>query len=366
MPRTLARAEYHALNAMVNVEIVARKATLGELPNMLQSLKFNPTLASVGIALSMAIPVRAEPQAADPADPGEPRAPASLPTPTQTELPATELEPVPPETEPSPAQLEPAPEPAETQPEGPSPVRPAAPTAPAENEVFEPPLPGPALDLEPPPPPTPNHRSPRTSLVVGARGGWLFPAGSLWRDGYVQDRYCCRYQDRNWSDFASSGPAIELDVGARLARSYTVFGFWELGSLGTGEALGDEFGGQDRGLSHHLGGGLRFSTDPNDLGMLIEVGLGYRRFEAGWESGTELLAQDAFSTRIGLGMSIRLNRNVVLSPMALLGGGSFNRIEWTFADGTKRGAFAELSSSGQYTTASLQMGAHFDLLGSKD
>jgi hypothetical protein len=186
-------------------------------------------------------------------------------------------------------------------------------------------------------------------------------------DGYVTDRYCCDYANRNWSDFASSGPTIELDVGARLARSYTVFGFWELASLGTGDTLGGEFGGQNRGVSHHIGAGLRFSTNPDDIGMLVEVGLGYRRFDASWKNGTELAARDGLlNTRIGLGMNIRFSPQFVLSPMAMLGGGSFEKIEWAFADGSKGGAFSELSRAGQHTTASLQVGAHFDWLGSQD
>lgn len=237
---------------------------------------------------------------------------------------------------------------------------------PEEPEIFEPPLPAPAAEIDSVPAPKASHRSPKTSLWMGARVGWLFPSGALWRDGYIEDRLCCLYEYRGWSEVATSGPMFELDIGARFSRRYSVLALWEYSSLGPGKRLGNEFGGQQRGDSHFLGAGLRFSSDPDDVGVVVEVALGWRHFKASWERGTELIASDDFfNTRLGLGVDIRVNEHLALSPLMTIGGGVFMDPEWKFADGSSTSALGPLGDASQHTVFSFQLGAHFDLLQSK-
>jgi hypothetical protein len=189
----------------------------------------------------------------------------------------------------------------------------------------------------------------------------MFPLGAAWQDAVTVDGLCCVYENRGFDDFASSGPMLELDVGARLGRNYGVFALWEFGLLGDGDELGDDFGGQDSAHTHLLGLGLRFSTDPDNVGLLVEIALGWRRFEASWGNGTELtLTDDFLNTRIGLGAEIRLDRYWSLTALATLGGGFFTESSWRLADGSETGAFSAGDREGQHVPITLQVGAHFD------
>jgi hypothetical protein len=165
---------------------------------------------------------------------------------------------------------------------------------------------------------------------------------------------------------------IELDLGARLGRHYNVFGLWEWGILGNGDELGDEFGGQTSAYTHLLGLGLRFSSDPDGFGVLVELALGWRRFEATWKNGTRFTAtDDFFNTRIGVGADIRLNEQLSFTPMVTIGGGVFSEANWRFADGSEAGAFSSFlgtpaDEAGQHIPVTLQLGLHYDAFGSKD
>ncbi len=243
---------------------------------------------------------------------------------------------------------------------------------PDEASIYEPPLPAPYVHAAPPPPLPPEHVAPSTSLWLGARAGWLFPLGSLWQDGELLSGACCVYHNRGWDDFANSGPMLEIDLGARLARTYNVFALWEFGLLRDGDELADEFGGQSSAHSHFLGLGLRFSTSADDIGILVEMALGWRRFSATWNNGTEFTAtDDFFNTRIGIGADIRLSELMSISPMITLGGGVFSEAEWKFADGSRAGAFSGIGDgtadrAAQHIPVTLQVGMHFDAIRSKD
>jgi hypothetical protein len=165
---------------------------------------------------------------------------------------------------------------------------------------------------------------------------------------------------------------LEIDIGARLAHGYNLFGIWEYGLLGDGDELGDQFGGQTSADSHFLGLGLRFSTNPDDLGILVEMALGWRRFRATWDNGTEFTAtDDFFNTRIAFGADIRINESLALSPMVTFGGGVFGKAEWKLADGSREGAFSSfgdflVDEPGQHIPVSIQVGIHYDAFGSRD
>lgn len=214
---------------------------------------------------------------------------------------------------------------------------------------------------EPPPPPEPRHRTPKTSLWTGARLGWFFPFGSAWLDGYTVDGICCNYQRRPWSDYASSGPHFELDVGARLGRYYNLFALYEHAVLGPGKRDADSFGGQKRGHTELYALGFRFSSNPDDIGLLLEIALGYRRFVARWSDGTRLALSDGlFDARVGLGADIRLSDGFALSPLVSFDSGVFTKSIWS-GDGNKRSARTPFDQNAQYAAVIVSIGAHFDI-----
>ncbi|HYJ10549.1 MAG TPA: hypothetical protein VEX18_16115 [Polyangiaceae bacterium] len=245
----------------------------------------------------------------------------------------------------------------------------AAPPAPAP-APFEPPLPG-GTPYEPPPPPKVSHLAPRSSLWLGARLGWFVPFGNLWARGVAtgpdQGRYYYVLEGTPWSDYASSGPVLEIDAGVRLSRSYSAFLLWERAQLGSGEDERGRDGAQDGGETDFWAIGLRANSDPDRLGFVTEVAIGYRRARTFFENEVEYQFTDApFEARLGLGAEYRLSRLTTLSALAAVGVGGFGSAERVDADGrgsSLTGPFDEGDGHGWVT---LTVGAHFDLLGSKN
>jgi hypothetical protein len=224
--------------------------------------------------------------------------------------------------------------------------------------VLEPP---PPFFLEPPlPPPLPLKSPPRNAFWVGVRASFFVPFGNLWLDGYPSQPYY--YRSRRFADYASPGAAGEVDVGARLGRHYNVFALYEHAVLGTGSLDNHHYGGQELGASNLYGLGFRFSTDPTDLGFLMEIDLGYRDFRAYFGDGTQLTATDGWlDARLGLGIDIRVSRSFSLSPMIVFGGGSFGTIRWS-GPSASGSALTAYDQSGGYGTFNVQLGAHADVL----
>jgi len=222
--------------------------------------------------------------------------------------------------------------------------------------VYEPPAP--MYVYEPPPPPRPPRQAPpRSALWLGVRAGAMIPFGSLWTDGF--NGY---YRARTFHDYASPGPMFAIDVGARLVRHYNVFATWEHAALGTGSLDDKSFGGQQWGATNMYGIGVRFSTDPTGIGFLMEIGLGYRDFRAYWNDGTRLTMTDGWlDAHIGLGADIRVNPWLSLSPMIVLGGGSFDTARWS-GPNASGDALTPLDEGGEYGVLTFQLGAHVDVL----
>jgi hypothetical protein len=215
---------------------------------------------------------------------------------------------------------------------------------------------------EPPPPPMPRHLAPWQSLWLGVRTGWFVPFGDLW--GYcVNDAYgnCVQINATGWNQYSGSGPMLELNLGARLARHYNVFGLWERASLGHGEGFDDAYGGQRTGDTDFWALAVRVSSDPDDLGLLVEFALGYRRARALWRNGIELRLTDApLEARIGIGAEVRFSRVVVLSPLVTFGFGRFGSAEWVDSRHNSVEVLDTLDAFG-HGWFTLQLGAHFDV-----
>jgi hypothetical protein len=252
--------------------------------------------------------------------------------------------------------VEPAEEPEATPP--PAPERRAPPPA---ITVYEPPPPGYGYIYEPPPPPRPRHVAPKHSLWLGARVGWFVPFGSLWARALPGGR---EYEEVSWGSYAGSGPMFELDAGVRLGRYYNLFLLWERASLGSGTKAPNELGGQRSGETDFYAIGLRISSDPDRVGFLTEIDLGYRRFRARWEDGTELQLTDApLEFRLGLGADIRFGPSFSLSPMVTIGVGSFRTAEWKHPNGDTQDATEPADRAAGHGWLTLQVGGHFDIAG---
>jgi len=218
---------------------------------------------------------------------------------------------------------------------------------------------------EPPPPPVPRHRAPKTSLVAGLRLGYWLPFGDLWGRCVAADAYGCTHvQSVPFRDYAGQGPMFELDLGARLARHYTLYALFEHARLGpaSGEPL-TPAGAQSEAETDYFALGFRVSTNPNSAGLLLDLAIGARRFRTVWDNGAELRLSDApFESRLGIGADVRLSRAFSLSPMFTVGVGSFAQADWVDTDDTIREAAPEGASRMTHGWLTLQLGAHFDLL----
>jgi hypothetical protein len=339
-----------------------------------------------GFALPVILLVAVHVQAEEPASPNAPAknqppaaakaAPVSTPKPTvaPATAPAPKAGDAPPpefyvEAPPSGSPQDAPPPPTSVpQPPGPPPPPPTGGAPP----LFEPPAPDfypeNAGVFEPPPPPEPHHLSPKTALWLGVRAGVFIPFGSLWArcsncNSANNDQYAT-LKGVPWRDYASAGPMFELDAGARLSRNYTVFALWERAQLGGGKGDPDSAiaGKASHGDTDFWGVGVRATSDPDRIGFVTELAIGYRRARSQWDDGTELQLTDApFEARLGLGADIRLNRYVTLSPMFTLGVGSFGKVEsvsnHTITDQTDQ--------ADGHAWATLNFGGFFDLLGSQ-
>jgi hypothetical protein len=238
--------------------------------------------------------------------------------------------------------------------EPPPPREPPPPHAP-------PPLPPRPLVWEPPPPPQPIHVAPRTSLWAGARVGWFVPFGGVYADGSMTGPYLDR-ESVSWRDFVSSGPAFEVQLGARVARAYTIFALWERAELGDGE--GSPLGKPSQSNTDFWGVGLRATSDADATGFLTEVALGYRRARTEFESGAALeLTDGVLEARIGVGAEIRLSPQLTLSPMATLGVGSFGEVEWVSEDDVATDLIGPLDDHDAHGWFTIGIGGNVDLFG---
>lgn len=254
-------------------------------------------------------------------------------------------------------------------PAGPSEAPPARVEKRLPASAYEPPPPGSEssgpVTFEPPPPPQPHHRAPKTSLWVGARLGWFLPFGNVWARAMPQGSYYA-LQGVPWSDYAASGTMIEGDVGLRLGRNYNLFLGWERAQLGAGKAETSIHGDQQGGDSDFWGIGLRANSDPDRVGFISEVMIGYRRARASWSDGTEIQFTDApFEARLGLGAEFRVSSGLTISPMLTLGAGAFGTIKYVDNSGNSTSALGPLDEGAGHGWLTLQVGGHFDLAGSQ-
>jgi hypothetical protein len=232
------------------------------------------------------------------------------------------------------------------------------------------PLPAPrpgAYVYDPPPPAPPMQRAPWMSLFLGARVGALFPFGNAYATG--RDYY---YEyGEEWAGLATGGPLVEADIGARLARSFILYAFWEHAWMGKGSDPSwrapppeANFGEQLSATTDYTGLGFRWSSRPSNVGVLIDVGLGYRWFRERWASGARMNLSGFGEFRLGLGADVRLSRLMSLTPILSISSGAFGDRQVTLpGQGTKDIAN---TFSGSHGTLTLSVGGNFDFFGSEN
>lgn len=305
-------------------------------------LRAFPALA----ATLLALPVAAQPAAPAPEPAAAPASPDAAPQAAPAPAP------------PAPSEAAPSPPPAPPAPPGYFVEGPQA-------GVLEPPIPGAGPIVEPPPPPLTRHLAPRTALWVGLRAGWFLPFGSLYARARRPDADGVVLLDPvPWRDYASSGLVLEADVGARVARNYMVFLLWERAQLGGGG--GGPYGPQSGADSDFFAGALRATSNPDRIGLLTEIAIGYRQARTRFEDGGKLeLTHASFEGRLGIGADIRFNEWLTLSPVAAVGVGSFGRIRRVLPNGAAYDVPSGRDASDSHGWFTLSVGGHVDLLQSR-
>ena len=177
----------------------------------------------------------------------------------------------------------------------------------------------------PPPPPAPRHRGPYAALWLGGRLGYFSPFGKI---GYDDPNYGT---GPDWRDYATAGPSFELNVGGRFSRRYVVYGLWQTVGMGLGrdDAVANRpAGAQKSANTQLLGLGIRWTSDPDEVGFLIDFALGYRTFRAEFDDGAKFDMTSPIEARIGLGAEFRVSHGFTLSPMAMISNGVFSEMSF--------------------------------------
>jgi hypothetical protein len=199
--------------------------------------------------------------------------------------------------------------------------------------------------------------------------GWFVPFGNLWaraEPAATSDGTAYVLRGVPWSDYASSGPVLELDAGVRLSRAYTVFALWERAQLGSGDRESGPDGKQDGAETDFWALGLRASSNPDTLAFLTEVAVGYRRARTFFENDVQYQLTDApFEARLGLGAELRLNGVTSLSSLLTIGVGGFGKAEKVAANGNALLLTRDIDEGDGHAWFTFTVGGHFDLFRSR-
>jgi hypothetical protein len=225
-----------------------------------------------------------------------------------------------------------------------------------------PPQSPPPLALYVPPPPPPVH-APSYAMWLGARLGVLAYGGGL----YVNSNKTGDIETTG--NFVSTGPALEIDAGARLGKRYIPYVGLELGLM----EAGHRFDGVGAGANTiFAGAGFRYiAGDPDNVAFLGDVSFGVRRLQVASDgSSWSTTAIEIF--RLGLGIEVRLSSTLTVSPAITLSGGTFTNTNGNVRFGPNQGDLqtsppfvngASIPQADQtsYYAVVVGCGMHFDL-----
>jgi hypothetical protein len=242
-------------------------------------------------------------------------------------------------------------------------VAPPPAVAPPAPSASSPSLPSPsALTLYVPPPAPPVH-APWYAMWLGARLGVLAYGGGV----YVNNAKTGDIETTG--NFVDTGPALEIDAGARLGKRYIPYVGFELGLM----EAGHRFDGVGAGANTiFAGGGFRYiAGDPDNIAFLGDVSFGVRRLQVASE-GSSWSATAIEIFRLGLGVEIRLSSTLTVSPAITLSGGTFTNTNGNVRFGPNQGdqqtsppfangANIPQSDQTSYYAVVVGCGMHFDL-----
>jgi hypothetical protein len=209
--------------------------------------------------------------------------------------------------------------------------------------------------------------APMYSLWLGGRLGILGYGGGMFQDP--------NGNTETTGNFVTNGLALEVDVGARIARHFIPYLGAELGLVGAGH----RFDGTDaKAGTSFFGFGVRMlAGDVDNVSFISDLSLGWRTMQVSndgstWSgTGVEIL-------RLGLGVDIRLTSHFTLSPLLTISGGKLtdsggspNGVSFAPNQGDGLTGTPSYVNGGQiqqayqtsYESVVVGCGAHFDLLG---
>lgn len=219
---------------------------------------------------------------------------------------------------------------------------------------------------------TPSSRGFRERWALGVRLNFLSPG---------ENSSLVKGTHNGLRDFVGSGTGLELALGYRVSPSWTPYGFFEYARFKNGTINHDV---DDRVSSAQVGLGIHANTNPDGLGFLFDIGIGYRWLTVPYGSG-QLSSLDSgagnvptgpgkatyggvTAMRLGLGLSIASSKHVRWDLMAQGSFGSFSMRKDSnnvcVAGGTGKGEACETipeDKRGAHAFLGVSLGALFDL-----
>ena len=204
---------------------------------------------------------------------------------------------------------------------------PMSPTTPPPTEgatPTPPPPPQQTYGFQPqPPPPPPADTSARGGFMIGPTLGALIPAGNL-------------MQGSSLNQFVGGGFALGVNAGFRFVRRLYLGAAFEHGFLSAGSSLTSQAsGGTASADSNYIGAEFAVISHPNGSAFFAKVGAGYRfvDFSVQYPGGSTVGSAGATAIgpelSLGMGVHIKIGDWVRMIPMASVGGGAFNTLNYS-------------------------------------
>jgi hypothetical protein len=179
-------------------------------------------------------------------------------------------------------------------------------------------------------------------------------------------------QDETTGYYVKTGPALQLNVGARIVKRFIPYLMYEHGFLGAGRRF--DGGDSPSAAADLIGIGFRYiAGDVDSVGFLTDISVGARTITVKNGPDTYKISGLEF-LRLGLGAEIRITTLFTLSPMAYISGGQMTDTQGqvTYSvqgstDGITRPPYTSGTIPGygqtSYVVVGIGCGAHFDIFG---
>jgi hypothetical protein len=205
--------------------------------------------------------------------------------------------------------------------------------------------------------------APNYSLWLGGRLGILGYGGGVFTDPRTNNT-------ETTGNFVTNGLALEIDVGARIARHFIPYLAAELGLVGAGHRFD---GTSAKAGTSFLGFGVRMlAGDVDSVSFISDLSFGLRSMQVS-SDGSTWSASGFEILRLGLGVDIRLSNRVTLSPLLTISGGTLTDTNGSVGYAPNQGdnlsgtpfgnGSIPQSDRTSYESIVIGCGAHVDLFG---